>query len=49
MNVYAPNKGADRVELINKMYHILQSFDSEEILVVGGDWNSAIRKVTQGY
>ena len=42
MNIYAPNNGADRVELFLKMYQLLQSFDSEEILVVGGDWNCTL-------
>ena len=42
INVYAPNRGPDRVEFFTRLKHILQSLSSGDISVMGGDWNCTL-------
>lgn len=39
VNVYAPNRGPDRVRLFAKLAQSLEKYDQNMLLVLGGDWN----------
>ena len=40
--IYAPNRGRDWINLLNKLKDALKNIDSEDVLVVGGDWNCTL-------
>ncbi|KAI4886392.1 hypothetical protein NFI96_001747 [Prochilodus magdalenae] len=42
INVYAPNRGPDRVDFFSKLDQILQSVSSGDTVVMGGDWNCTL-------
>lgn len=42
VNVYAPNRGCDRVRFFQKLVQKLQNNDTNEILILGGDWNCTV-------
>ncbi|KAI4877207.1 hypothetical protein NFI96_007832 [Prochilodus magdalenae] len=42
INVYAPNRGPDRVDFFSRLDQILQSVSSGETVVMGGDWNCTL-------
>lgn len=39
VNVYAPNKGPDRVELFKKLQDTLRQQNDDICVIMGGDWN----------
>lgn len=42
VNIYAPNKGAERINLFKKLDDGLKVVDKNECLVLGGDWNCTL-------
>ena len=43
-NVYGPSNG-DRPEFFEEVFNKITSFDNNELIVVGGDWNVAVNNL----
>jgi len=42
VNIYAPNIGADRVQLFKKIDFFLKQQQDDDFIVMGGDWNCTL-------
>lgn len=42
VNIYAPNRSADRIILFKRLNEYLRNVNADDFLIVGGDWNSTV-------
>lgn len=42
INIYAPNKGSDRSDMLRKLEEFLKSNVLDGVLIIGGDWNCTL-------
>lgn len=42
VNIYAPNRSADRIILFKRLNEYLTNVNADDFLIVGGDWNSTV-------
>lgn len=42
INIYAPNKGADKIIMFRKLGEFLKSYTLDGMLIIGGDWNCSL-------
>ncbi len=42
VNIYAPNSGADRLQLFVKLEHFLKQQQDGDFIILGGDWNCTL-------
>jgi len=42
VNIYAPNRSADRIILLKKLSDYLKSVNTDDFLILRGDWNNTV-------
>jgi len=42
INIYAPNKGSERIIMFRKLGEILNNYTVDGMLIIGGDWNCSL-------